>query len=67
MTITRDDFILTDEPHKFDVPAIGTLLQGRCLAAQRTVGKVAESLTHSTCLGLTLDGKIIRFVRAISD
>jgi hypothetical protein len=49
------------------VPAIGTLLQGRCLAAQRTVGKVAESLTHSTCLGLTLDGKIIRFVRAISD
>ena len=67
MTITRDDFILTDEPHKFDVPAIAKLLQGNYLAAQRTVGKVAESLTHSTCLVLTLDGKIIRFVRAISD
>ena len=34
MTITRDDFILTDEPHKFDVPAIATLLQGTYWAAQ---------------------------------
>jgi ribosomal protein S18 acetylase RimI-like enzyme len=67
MTITRDDFILTDEPHKFDVPAIATLLQGTYWAAQRTVEQVAESLTHSTCLVLTLDGKIIGFVRAISD
>lgn len=53
MTITRDDFILTDEPHKFDVPAIATLLQGTYWAAQRTVEQVAESLTHSTCLVLT--------------
>lgn len=27
MTITRNDFILTDEPHKFDVPAIAALVQ----------------------------------------
>ena len=67
MTITREDFILTDEPHRFDMPAIATLLQGTYWAAQRTVEQVAESLTHSTCLVLTLEGKIIGFVRAISD
>ena len=67
MTITREDFILTDEPHRFDMPAIATLLQGTYWAAQRTVEQVAESLTHSTCLVLTLAGKTIGFVRAISD
>ena len=67
MTITREDFILTDEPHRFDMPAIATLLQGTYWAAQRTVEQVAESLTHSTCLVLTSAGKTIGFVRAISD
>ena len=67
MTITRDDFILTDEAHKFDVPAIAALVQSTYWAAQRTAEQVAESLMHSTCLVLTLDGKTIGFVRAISD
>ena len=67
MTITREDFILTDEPHRFDMPAIATLLQGTYWAAQRTVEQVAESLTRSTCLVLTSAGKTIGFVRAISD
>ena len=67
MTINRDDFILTDEAHKFDVPAIAALVQSTYWAAQRTAEQVAESLMHSTCLVLTLDGKTIGFVRAISD
>ena len=67
MTINRDDFILTDEVHKFDVPAIAALVQSTYWAAQRTAEQVAESLMHSTCLVLTLDGKTIGFVRAISD
>lgn len=67
MTITRDDFLLTDEPDKFDVLAIAVLLQSTYWAAQRTFVQVAESLSHSTCLVLTLKGRTVGFVRAISD
>jgi hypothetical protein len=34
MTITRDDFILSDEPRKCDVRATSDLLQGEDRAAQ---------------------------------
>jgi len=67
MTFARDEFILTDEPQEFDVPAIAALVQSTYWAAQRTTEQIAESLMHSTCLALTWKGKTIGFVRAISD
>lgn len=68
MTLTRDDLLLTDEPERFDVPAIAALLHGTYWAAKRSVEAIAESLRYSTCLALIRnDGRTIGFVRAITD
>jgi ribosomal protein S18 acetylase RimI-like enzyme len=67
MTITRDQFVLSDETQLFDVAAIAALVRGAYWGGQRTTEQVAESLTHSTCLVLTSQGETIGFVRAISD
>lgn len=67
MKIARDNFVLSDESQTFDVAAIAALVRGTYWGAQRTTEQVAESLTHSTCLALTLGGDTIGFVRAITD
>lgn len=67
MTITRDDYRLTDEADTFDVPAIAALLQTTYWAGHRSVQQIAESLTHSTCLALTCKGVTLGFVRALTD
>jgi GNAT superfamily N-acetyltransferase len=67
MISERDGFLLTDEPLRFDLPAIAALVQSAYWAAERSVEQIAESLTHSTCLVLTRDGATVGFVRAISD
>lgn len=68
MILTRDDLTLTDEPGRFDVPAIAALLQTTYWASQRNTETIAESLKHSTCLALIRnDGRTMGFVRAITD
>src|SRR5688500_238071 len=67
MIWTRENFILTDEPGRFDVPAIAALIRSTYWAAQRSDDQIAESLTHSKCLALTCQGVTAGFVRAITD
>lgn len=63
----RDGFTLTDEPARFDVPAIVALIQATYWASQRSAECIAESLQHSTCLTLAYEGRTVGFVRAITD
>lgn len=67
MTLTRDDYLLTDETEHFDVPAIAALLQTTYWAGHRSVEQIAESLTHSTCLALIHQSVTVGFVRALTD
>ncbi len=67
MLVTRGNLTLTDEPGRFDVPAICALIQTAYWASHRSVEQISESLQHSTCLVLTREGKTIGFVRAITD
>lgn len=67
MIATRGELSLTDEPARFDVPAIAGLLQTTYWAAHRSVEQIAESLRHSTCLALMDGGRTVGFVRAITD
>lgn len=67
MIQTRDAFTLTDEPVRFDVPAIAALVQTAFWATHRSAEQIAESLTHSTCLVLTEGARTIGFVRALTD
>jgi hypothetical protein len=67
MLIQRDSLLLTDEPARFDVPAIAALIQTAYWASHRSVAQIAESITNSTCLVLTQHGRTIGFVRAITD
>jgi len=67
MLLTRDDLLLTDEPGRFDVPAIAALIQTTYWAGHRGVEQIIESLKHSTCLVLMRGGKTLGFVRAITD
>lgn len=68
MIITRDHWLLTDEPKRFDVPAIAVLIQSTYWAAQRSAEEIEESLRHSTCIALVhSDGGTVGFVRALTD
>jgi len=63
----RGEFTLTDEPARFDVPAIAALVRTAFWAGHRGVEQIAESLAHSTCLALTEGGRTVGFVRALTD
>ena len=67
MLVTRDNLTLTDEPGRFDVPAICALIQTAYWASFRSAEQIAESLRHSTGLVLMRENKTIGFVRAITD
>lgn len=67
MIIHRDDFTLTDEPARFDVPGICALIRTAYWAGHRSEAQIAESLGHSTCLVLTRGGRTVGFVRALTD
>ena len=67
MTLSRADFLLSDEVSTFDLPAIAALLQQTYWAAGRSQDAIVESIARSTCLALTHHGKTIGFVRALTD
>jgi GNAT superfamily N-acetyltransferase len=67
MILQRDDLTLTDEPGRFDVPAICALIQTAYWASHRSPEQIAESLRHSICLALTKADRTIGFVRALTD
>ena len=67
MTLHRDNLTLTDEPARFEVPAICALIQTTYWASHRSMEQIAESLRHSNCLVLTENGKTIGVVRALTD
>lgn len=67
MLLERDDFTLTDELALLDSAEVAALLRQAYWAETRSTERIAESMRHSLCFGLRKGGRLVGFVRVLTD
>ncbi len=63
----RDNYTLTDETARLDLPAVTALLHATYWAADRSPETIARSLRHSLNFGLFHGAEQIGFARVVTD
>jgi len=62
-----DDVIISDDKTKLDIELIHNFLTTSYWAVGRTIEEVKNSIEHSICFGVYIDGKQIGFARIVTD
>ena len=61
------DYLLTDDPRQLDLDAVCALLHATYWANDRPREVIEKGIRHSTCLSLVHDGKLVGFIRGVTD
>jgi GNAT superfamily N-acetyltransferase/ketosteroid isomerase-like protein len=61
------DYLLTDDPGRLDLDAVCALLHSTYWANDRPRDVIAKGIRHSTCLSLIHQGRLVGFIRGVTD
>jgi GNAT superfamily N-acetyltransferase len=61
------DYLLTDDPGKLHLDAVCDLLHSTYWANDRPREVIVKAIQHSTCLSLIHGGKLVGFIRGVTD
>lgn len=61
------DYLLTDDPKQLDLDAVCTLLHSTYWANDRPRDVIEKGIRHSTCMYLINEGKLVGFIRGVTD
>jgi len=61
------EYLLTDDRAQLDLDAVCTLLHSTYWANDRPREVIEKGILHSTCLSLIHDGKLVGFIRGVTD
>jgi GNAT superfamily N-acetyltransferase len=67
MEWNRGEYVLTDDPTRFDLEKICTLLQATYWAGTRSRTVITTAIQHSVCIGMLWRTEQIGFARAVTD
>jgi len=67
MEWTRDEYCVSDDRARLDVPVVWGLLRATYWAGERTREAMDTAIEHSLCLGLFHQGRQVGFCRAVTD